>query len=219
MRRCAAARASRDDESRHSRALSSSVVVRSVRKSVHHRFDVHRGNPQEAATVPASRWCRSGGFRLVITAREKALRGVRQHGGELRAVAQMQVPVVGPAEHETRHRGRSSRLRNTGSVSSRDAYRTPKPVNSVGTCARPPLRSLAARSRCTQGSASGTKRLRKRAAGYGHPCLEPHCSKSAIGSRDRCRNPRPRKAPNPFPLVRPMRCRSSGSRAFCYAPL
>src|SRR5690606_26291254 len=48
--------------------------------------------------------------------------------------------------------------------SSSSVKRTPKPVASVGTCARPPLCSPAARSTCTQAIDFGTKRDRKRAA-------------------------------------------------------
>ncbi len=105
-----------------------------------------------------------GHRRLQVRHHERARkppRRVRQHGGELRAVAQMQVPVVWPAQREALRHGRSRRPRNAGSARSRDAKRTPNPVNSVGTWARPPLRSLADEVEVHPGERCGHEAVQK----------------------------------------------------------
>ncbi len=89
----------------------------------------------------------------------------RQDAGELGAVAHVQVPVVRSKDSQGRMR-RQCACASTSSPlpSNSTVYRTPKPVISVGTWPRPPLRLLAARSMWIQGTCAGTKRFRKRAA-------------------------------------------------------
>src|SRR6185312_6808117 len=82
-----------------------------------------------------------------------------QHVPQEVAVPEMQVPVVGAGELQFHHLDASPWSSSRSSVK-----RTPKPVTSVGMWASPPLCSPADRSTCTQGTLSGTKRPRKRAA-------------------------------------------------------
>ena len=91
---------------------------------------------------------------------------VTDDGGERRAVAQVQMPVVRASQRQL-HRRRAPReiaRRNALSDSSAAPKRTPKPVVGVDTWASPPLRSAADRSTCSQGMPAPTKRARKRAA-------------------------------------------------------
>ena len=91
----------------------------------HQRFEgSSRGQRRQDAAAVRRERRGVGHRRLQVGHHErasKALRGVRQHGGELRAVAQVQVPVVGSAQCQARHRGRSRRPRNAGSARSRDS--------------------------------------------------------------------------------------------------
>jgi len=76
----------------------------------------------------------------------KTGRGEGQYCGERCPIPQMQVPVIRPAQHEHAHRAPSSSCRTFCFSSSSSARRTPKPVTSVATCARPPTRVAEERS-------------------------------------------------------------------------
>jgi hypothetical protein len=132
----------------------------------HQRLEAAAGGQGRENAVAVSRCLSSRGHRRPQVGHHhgaaEAGGGEAQHGAHGVVIAQVQMPVVGSGDGQRAHC--CSDAGSCSSSSSDSRKRTPKPVTSVVTWPRPPLRVAADRSTCSHGMPGRTKRDRNRAA-------------------------------------------------------